>query len=162
MNLMRLATVPMLVTAIGAAAGCGNADSSAATAPGTKKTTTTASSTPASGATAVGSGGITIAATEFAFAPKDLTAAAGKVKLTLENRGRTQHELIVLKTDVKPQDLPVSAGRVSEKTSVGEIWETEAGATATHTFALKPGRYVLVCNLPGHFQGGMYGSLTVK
>ena len=30
------------------------------------------------------------------------------------------------------------------------------------TLALKPGRYELVCNLPGHYANGMYGSLTVQ
>jgi hypothetical protein len=29
------------------------------------------------------------------------------------------------------------------------------------TLALKPGRYELVCNLPGHYAAGMYGELDV-
>jgi uncharacterized cupredoxin-like copper-binding protein len=29
------------------------------------------------------------------------------------------------------------------------------------TVTLAPGRYELVCNLPGHYVSGMYGELTV-
>ena len=30
------------------------------------------------------------------------------------------------------------------------------------TLALKPGRYELVCNLPGHYAAGMHGELDVR
>jgi uncharacterized cupredoxin-like copper-binding protein len=51
---------------------------------------------------------------------------------------------------------------VSEKTSVGEVSETKAGASKTAAIELKPGQYVFVCNIPGHYKGGMFGRLTVQ
>ena len=30
------------------------------------------------------------------------------------------------------------------------------------TVDLTPGKYAMICNLPGHYQRGMYGSLTAK
>ena len=30
------------------------------------------------------------------------------------------------------------------------------------TFTLAPRKYAMVCTLPGHYESGMYGSLTVK
>jgi uncharacterized cupredoxin-like copper-binding protein len=36
------------------------------------------------------------------------------------------------------------------------------GESAPHTFDLKPGTYVMVCNVPGHYDAGMYGTLTVR
>jgi uncharacterized cupredoxin-like copper-binding protein len=51
---------------------------------------------------------------------------------------------------------------VSEDGSVGEIAETEPGKTGTHTFKLKAGNYVMICNIAGHYQAGMYGTLVVK
>ena len=99
--------------------------------------------------------------TEFAFAPATLTAKAGKLKLTLVNRGRTVHELVVLKTAQAAGALKVSGGRVSEAHAVGEVSETAAGATRSATLNLAPGRYVFVCNIPGHYEDGMRGTLTV-
>jgi uncharacterized cupredoxin-like copper-binding protein len=51
---------------------------------------------------------------------------------------------------------------VSEDASVGEISETDGGAFKSHTFNLKPGHYVFVCNIPGHYANGMRGELTVQ
>jgi uncharacterized cupredoxin-like copper-binding protein len=47
---------------------------------------------------------------------------------------------------------------------VGEINESKltSGATQTLQLNLTPGRYLLVCNLPGHFQAGMKTEFTVK
>ena len=35
------------------------------------------------------------------------------------------------------------------------------GASGCMTITLPPGRYELVCNLPGHYAAGMYTQLTV-
>jgi uncharacterized cupredoxin-like copper-binding protein len=35
------------------------------------------------------------------------------------------------------------------------------GASGWVTVTLPPGRYELVCNLPGHYAAGMYTQLTV-
>lgn len=140
-------------------AGCGGDDNgsndSAASTPAA--TTQTATSTAAAP-----SRDLTFKATEYAFSPSTTTAKAGKVKLTMVNDGAMEHELVVLKTDTPADQLPVSNGRVSEKDSVGEISETAAGKTASTTLDLKPGTYVYVCNIPGHYQAGMRGTLTVK
>jgi hypothetical protein len=44
---------------------------------------------------------------------------------------------------------------------IGEIPDVEAGETKEATFDLTPGKYVMFCNLPGHYAQGMYGSITV-
>ena len=36
------------------------------------------------------------------------------------------------------------------------------GSIQDLTVDLTPGTYVLLCNLPGHYQQGMYASLTVQ
>ena len=105
---------------------------------------------------------ITVTTTEFAFAPSSIDAAAGNLKLTLVNAGKVTHELVVLKTDQPAGALKVGGGRVSEAASVGEVSELDAGATRSATLALKPGRYVYVCNIAGHYAGGMRGVLTVR
>ncbi|MEA2191813.1 MAG: hypothetical protein QOI73_1934 [Solirubrobacteraceae bacterium] len=105
---------------------------------------------------------LTVTTTEFAFHPMTATAKAGKLELKLVNDGKTVHELVLLKTDRAAGSLPVKGGRVSEADSVGEVSETPAGATKSSTLMLKPGRYVFVCNIPGHYADGMRGTLTVS
>jgi uncharacterized cupredoxin-like copper-binding protein len=54
-------------------------------------------------------------------------------------------------------------GRANDpSTSVGEIADVEPGSTKKATFQLAPGKYAMLCALPGHYKGGMYGSLTVE
>ena len=50
----------------------------------------------------------------------------------------------------------------SEAGATGEIPEQRPGQTASHTFNLTAGKYVFICNVPGHDKSGMYGSLTVR
>jgi uncharacterized cupredoxin-like copper-binding protein len=105
---------------------------------------------------------LTIRMTEYAFDPADAVAKKGKVTIAAPNDGQVVHELVLLKTDADPAKLPKDGDEVDESTSVGEIADVEPGATKTATFRLAPGKYAMVCALPGHYEGGMYGSLTVE
>jgi uncharacterized cupredoxin-like copper-binding protein len=162
MRRLALLAVPAAIAVL--VAGCGsddNSDSSGSSYNAPAATTTTPAS--ASTSTVDASGGkVTVDSTEFAFAPKAITAKAGKLALTLDNKGKTQHELVVLKTSAAADALKVSGGRVSESDSVGEVSKTAAGASKSKTLDLKPGKYVYICNIPGHYGDGMYGTLTVK
>jgi uncharacterized cupredoxin-like copper-binding protein len=109
-----------------------------------------------------GARAVTIKMSEFAFTPNDATAPAGKVTIEAPNTGKQTHELVLLKTDENPAKLPKKGNKVDESTSVGEISDVEPGATKKHTFDLQPGKYAMVCALPGHYESGMYGSLTVR
>ena len=51
-----------------------------------------------------------------------------------------------------------SSGAVSP----GEIADVEAGKTKSATNDLTPGKYAMICNVPGHYEQGMYGSVTAK
>jgi uncharacterized cupredoxin-like copper-binding protein len=108
------------------------------------------------------SGTATVASTEFKFSASAIDARAGKLTLTLNNAGATEHELVLLKSSAAPGSLNVaSSGRVSESASVGEISEIKSGVSKSTTFDLKPGRYIYVCNIPGHYAQGMHGLLVV-
>lgn len=121
-----------------------------------------AGAAPPQHAAASTSRAVTVRATEFAFAPARVHAAAGRVRLTLVNAGKVEHELVVLRDTRPATALPVTGGRVSEAHAVGEVSETPAGATRSATLKLARGRYILVCNIAGHYQGGMRGTLTVR
>ena len=135
-------------------AGCGGDDD---------KTTSTAAPPTVSTlpAEAPAANDLTIRMSEFAFDPNDAVAKAGKVTITAPNDGKEEHELVLLKTDADPAKLPKEGNEVDESASVGEIADVPAGGTKSHTFTLTPGKYAMVCALPGHYESGMYGSLTV-
>jgi uncharacterized cupredoxin-like copper-binding protein len=106
---------------------------------------------------------------DYSFAPKNGQAKAGKTVITAPNVGAVEHELVLFRTDMNPAKLPTEAdGSVDEEKldevaeEAGEIADVEAGASKSETFDLKPGKYVMFCNLPGHYAMGMYGTLNVS
>ncbi len=123
--------------------------------------------TPTSDSAGAAADAVTVHANQLpsdhAFTINTTTAKAGKVTFQLVNDAKEQHELIVLKTDTPFDQLEVGKDfRVSEDASIGEISETDAGKTGTETFGLKPGNYVLVCNIPLHYGQGMRLAFTVE
>lgn len=120
------------------------------------------SSAPASTQASTASASLTVKMSDYAFAPNDAVAKAGKVTIVAPNDGNVVHELVVLRTDANPARLPMKDGAVDESTSVGEIADVEPGATKKVTLRLAPGKYAMVCALPGHYKAGMYGALTVE
>jgi uncharacterized cupredoxin-like copper-binding protein len=106
---------------------------------------------------------------EYAFTPKDTTAPAGKITITAPNKGQISHELVLIHTDLPVNKLPlVSAGvevnedSFGEANLPGEIPDVEPGDTGTLTVTLPAGRYVVLCNIEGHYKAGMVGTLTVQ
>jgi uncharacterized cupredoxin-like copper-binding protein len=94
--------------------------------------------------------------------PSTSTAKAGKVTFVVKNAADMEHELVVIKTSRKAAKLPVKGGEASEKGAVGEVEDIGGGKTKKLTLTLKPGHYALICNLPGHYQGGMHADFTVR
>ncbi|MFE2968238.1 sulfocyanin-like copper-binding protein [Streptomyces sp. NPDC059340] len=99
------------------------------------------------------------------------TVAAGTVSLRVFNAGALTHEVVVLPLPAGQAvgERSIGAqGRIAEAGSLGEASRTCAagegdgitsGAMAWTTLTLQPGRYELVCNLVGHYAGGMYTEL---
>ena len=102
---------------------------------------------------------------EFKISPKAAKAKAGSVRFKARNVGVGEHELVVARTKRKPGKLPTSKnGSVKEGAInvIGEIFELPPGEAGKARLKLKPGKYVMFCNVPGHYAQGMYGKLTVK
>jgi uncharacterized cupredoxin-like copper-binding protein len=104
------------------------------------------------------------------------TAKAGNVTFTIKNVGTIEHELIVLKTNLPYNKLPVvdggdppapvkvGADKVSEDTNIGETGDPNLKPGDTRVFVIKkmvPGKYVLVCNIARHYGLGMTTPFTV-
>lgn len=91
---------------------------------------------------------------------------AGEVTFRAKNDSTIYlHEMLVariLSTDAAlPYDPEIY--RVDEETSGsrGEVSELEVGATGALTLTLEPGTYILFCNIPGHYEMGMWTLVTV-
>lgn len=154
------------LVAVLSVAGCGGGDDG-----DTSSTASTAAEEEAPANTGGAGGGRTleIKMGDYFFSPSAATAQAGKTTIEAPNEGTVEHELVVFKTKMDPAELPTeSNGGVDEEKldeiaeEQGEVADVAAGETKSGNFELTPGKYVIFCNLPGHYAQGMYGTLTVK
>lgn len=100
-----------------------------------------------------------VEATEYAFTPDEWTIQADTdVSVTLVNEGRIEHEWAVLTEGTEIG----SEAEFSEDLVETEIEAIPAGESATATVNLPAGTYQVICALPGHFDQGMEGTLTVE
>lgn len=100
------------------------------------------------GSSAAPAGSIKVSMTEFKFAPSDIDAPAGKVVFYLVNAGQASHDLVV----VDPSGKQVAKSEL-----------VQAGANSVFTVdSVAAGSYTIVCDVPGHREAGMVGTLTVK
>ena len=99
---------------------------------------------------------------EWKLVPSASSVPAGKVTFRVVNRGTIAHELVVLRTDRRPGALPVKGGKAVETGFKGELSNVGPGKVRSLTLSLKPGKYVLICNLLGHYKAGQYAALRVR
>jgi uncharacterized cupredoxin-like copper-binding protein len=108
---------------------------------------------------------VTITVSEFKIQADTSKVAAGDVTFTIKNQGAATHEFVVVRTDVAEASLPKDAdGNVAEGgplTAVDEVEDIAPATTKTLVVKLEPGKYVVFCNLPGHYAGGMHGGIEV-
>ncbi|CAN5147653.1 hypothetical protein BH11ACT1_BH11ACT1_03920 [soil metagenome] len=102
------------------------------------------------------------------------TVPAGSVSFVAANFGNIDHELVVLPLgdNQRAGMRPIGAdSKIDEEASLGEASASGAGGAGDGirpgssgwvTLTLAPGRYELVCNLPGHYGAGMSTELTVS
>lgn len=134
-------------------------------------TPTAAPSTPAPTATATfvhepGENTVTVTVKEFAVTLDPATAAAGNLNFDVTNSGAVVHEFVIIKTDLDPKALPLDAsGTKLDETNlqvIGELEDIAVGATAKGEFELAAGKYVLLCNIEGHYAAGMTTGFVVE
>jgi uncharacterized cupredoxin-like copper-binding protein len=96
--------------------------------------------------------------TEMAFTLDRYSVAPGWVNFLVTNSGKIVHELVVLKTDLPIDQLPANPdepGKVVEDVHMGEVGDIDPGRFSGTTMLLGPGRYLIICNEPGHYAAGM-------
>ena len=92
------------------------------------------------------------------------TMRSGIVSFDIRNDGRVAHEFVILRSDHAADALPREGDEVSEH-AAGKLQDEaegiDPGKTVNLATSLKPGRYVLICNLTGHYRRGMHAGFRV-
>ncbi len=108
---------------------------------------------------------VEVTLSDFAIAVSESEAHSdAPIEFVVANEGAAPHELAIVKTDLAADALPVDGGAVDEGQVdvVGRIAQFDANSSQTETFSLDAGSYVLICNIPGHYQLGMTLAFTVQ
>jgi uncharacterized cupredoxin-like copper-binding protein len=91
---------------------------------------------------------------------------AGDITFKVVNSSQeTIHEMVVFpykdgeKIPFSEKDAKIDEDQAGH---LGEVSELDPSKNGALTLNLKPGKYVLTCNIPGHYMNGMWAILTVK
>ena len=151
-RLFAVAVGALFVGTVASSCSSGSSSSSSSEAPAAKGTT------------------IKVELKEWGFDASSKTAPAGMITFEAKNKGKEVHELVLFKTDLAPADLPVDEeGAVDEKGAglelIDEVENVKPGETKLLAVDLKPGKYVMACNVvengQRHFMNAMYSAFTV-
>ena len=136
---------------------CGGGEASSNTAPPPAATNTTVASAPAEVADAGGKSSgaasgnvqdVAVTLKEWAIEPKAIEVNAGKVRFSVQNTGQFAHNMS-FQIEGEGTVAKTKNFKSAEGTQVLEV-------------DLKPGTYKMLCDIIGHPEQGMVGTLTVK
>ena len=105
-------------------------------------------------------GSINVNLTEFKFTPDTFSVTArSNVNISLTNSGSVQHTFVIMKAGTTAK----SPFDDSQKSNIFWTVSVDPGKTVNTSFTAPSdaGDYQVVCDLPGHLEGGMVGKLTV-
>lgn len=108
---------------------------------------------------------ITVTLTDNAIALSQPSVAPGKVTFIIDNKGTVVHSLVLLRTDLSHDKIPVDPKdetKVQEQGSILSAGQIAVASSKEFSRDLKAGSYVLVCNEPAHYIVGMHIGFVVK
>jgi uncharacterized cupredoxin-like copper-binding protein len=111
---------------------------------------------------------VRVIARDFRFTLSRAVLSAGTASFQVHSRGPSTHEFVVVRTSLPDDHLPLKADGLTVDEDSGnlgfidEIADIDIGDSPTLDLRLAPGRYVVFCNLEGHYLGGMHVSLEVQ
>ena len=121
---------------------------------------------------------------KFTIALKEFTmtvlpsaeARAGTIQMKVVNKGTITHEMVLVRGSVTALPKVTTAGgermvgavneeAIPERNKMGETGDVKPGKAVTKTFKVRPGRYVMFCNIDdatgNHFAHAMYEEFVV-
>lgn len=103
----------------------------------------------------------------YAIEPRVDVVPAGEVRIDATNRDRVPHDVVLIRTRLRPDQLPTSGIRVDESApSIAVLARTARLApqdSDSFSAFMAPGVYVLVCTVPHHYvREAMVATITVS
>jgi len=120
-------------------------------------------------------GSIDVRITEWEIGVDPGSVPEGPIEISIQNDGEETHELLVVRTDIELDELPVKDDGSFDEDAADldveqEIDDIEDGDSTGRTYELDAGRYVLLCNIVdeidgedvSHFNQGLREEFTVE
>lgn len=100
---------------------------------------------------------------DFTVALDRDTVSAGTVEFIVRNDGPSLHEIEIFSGAASGDELTVenTVADTSGLELVDEVENVLVDGVTRLTVDLEPGTYLVICNLPEHFDHGMWTTLTV-
>ena len=121
--------------------------------------------TAAAPAAGGGAASVDVVEHDFAIAVARHRLQAGRVVFHVHNRGPDRHELIVVHDDgrlkLRSDGMTVDEEAL-QRLIVGGLEPGPKGDIRDLVVDLTPGRYMLLCNMYGHYMGGMHQVVLVS
>jgi uncharacterized cupredoxin-like copper-binding protein len=105
---------------------------------------------------------------DFGITVSRRSVPAGPVVLHVTNDGPSTHEINVDRSGYQADKIPLQRDGLTAAEDarglhrIDSIEQVNLHRTEDLTLDLKPGRYVLWCNLEGHYLGGMHEAFDVR
>ena len=95
------------------------------------------------------------------------TASTGKIKFDVTNlASNLVHEVLIAHITDENQLLPYDQSRNKVDSeglqTLGSVSEIDPNKSASLTLELKSGKYILYCNVAGHYMAGMWAVINVQ
>jgi uncharacterized cupredoxin-like copper-binding protein len=123
----------------------------------------------ACGSTGGGGGGGALNVTmldTLKFEPATLSATGGSASVNVKNTGAQQHNFVVVKPEDETRVATEAAAKNGDATGIAGVLAggkpVAGGGSETVTVNAPAGAYSYICTIPGHFQAGMKGTLTLQ
>ena len=127
---------------------------------------TPAASTPAATAPTAAAGQVIATLTDSTIQLSPAAVPNGLVTITVKNTGSVVHTLVVLKTNLSDDKIPVDPSNQAKADERGKVGgttsELKPGQSTDIKLDLSSGKYVVICNELAHYQIGMHAPLTVN
>jgi nitrite reductase (NO-forming) len=112
---------------------------------------------PATAKPAAATGDVGVELGDMWVKASQTTVKAGEVSFAVKNSGATMHGLAIAKAPVN-----LDGGALDDSTFLATGKHLSAGGSETITAKLAPGKYELICHVPGHYMAGQKLPFTVQ